>query len=170
MSGSGYVNVFQWNREWFFSRRVKFDSGFNVMAVYEASWHGPKVHSFTGKKWVLRWWKRPFWFSKNVNVTFSSTWSRPYQGGCSQFLISSRCFDSSICDGKNKFSLLGNITSFALSLLSWSQMRRSSPTPQGLRSVRHPSKFLPRRERIRGTIQVRLSFQIDGFLIGPSQL
>ena len=36
------VNVFQWNREWFFSRRVKFDSGFNVMVVYEVSWHGPK--------------------------------------------------------------------------------------------------------------------------------
>ena len=27
----------------FFSRRVKFDSGFNVMAVYEASRHGPKI-------------------------------------------------------------------------------------------------------------------------------
>ena len=48
-------------------------------------------------------------------------------------------------------------------------MRPSSPTPQGLRSVRHRSKFLPRTMRIRGTIQVRLSFQIDGFLTGPSQ-
>ena len=49
-------------------------------------------------------------------------------------------------------------------------MRPSSPTPQGLQPVRHPSKFTPRTERIRGTIQVRLSFQIDGFLTGPSQL
>ena len=49
-------------------------------------------------------------------------------------------------------------------------MRPSSATPQGLRPVRHPSKFLPRTERIRGTIQVRLSFQTDGFLTGPSQL
>ena len=49
-------------------------------------------------------------------------------------------------------------------------MRPSFPTPQGLRSVRHPSKFHPRRERIRGTIQVRLSFQIDGFLTDPWQL
>ena len=48
-------------------------------------------------------------------------------------------------------------------------MRPSPPTPQGLRPVRHPSKFTPRTERIRGTIQVRLSFQIDGFLTGPSQ-
>ena len=38
------------------------------------------------------------------------------------------------------------------------------------RSVRHPSKLHPRRGRIRGTIQVRLSFQIDGFLTDPSQL
>ena len=37
-------------------------------------------------------------------------------------------------------------------------MRPSSPTPQGLQSVRHPSKFPPRKERIRGTIQVKLSF------------
>ena len=45
-------------------------------------------------------------------------------------------------------------------------MRPSSPTPQGLQSVRHPSKFTPRGERIQGTIQVKLSFQIDGFLTG----
>ena len=49
-------------------------------------------------------------------------------------------------------------------------MRPSSPTPQGLRSVRHPSKFSPRRERIRGIIQVKLPFQIDGFETDPSQL
>ena len=49
-------------------------------------------------------------------------------------------------------------------------MRPSSPTPQGLRSVRHPSNFSPRTERIRGTIQVKLSFQIDGFATDPSML
>ena len=49
-------------------------------------------------------------------------------------------------------------------------MRPSSPTPQGLRPVRHPSKFPPRKERIRGTIQVKLSFQIDGFGTDLSQL
>ena len=37
MSSSGDVNVFQWNRERLFSRRVKLDSGFNVMAVCEVS-------------------------------------------------------------------------------------------------------------------------------------
>ena len=53
-------------REWILSRRVKFDSGFNVTVVYEASKHGRKiVNCFTGiPKWVARWWKRPFWFSK----------------------------------------------------------------------------------------------------------
>ena len=49
-------------------------------------------------------------------------------------------------------------------------MRPSSPTPQCLQPLCHPSKFPPRTERIRGPIQVRLSFQIDGFLTGPSQL
>ena len=115
------VNVFQWNGEWFFSRRVKFDSGFNVMAVYEVSWHGPEIiFRFTGiRKWVVRWWKRPFWFSKKVNVTFSLNWSMRYQGGCSQVLISSRKFlirPSAI--GKiNSPVSLGNVTSFALNLL-----------------------------------------------------
>ena len=33
-----------------------------------------------------------------------------------------------------------------------------------------PIQFPPRTERIRGTIQVRLSFQIDGFLADPSLL
>ena len=49
-------------------------------------------------------------------------------------------------------------------------MRPSFQTPQGLRSVRHPSKFHPRTMRIRGTIQVKLSFQIDGFVTDPSKL
>ena len=111
MSSSGYVNVLKWNREWFFSRRVKFDSWFHVMAVFEVSWHGRKIiYRFTSiQKWVLRLWKRPFWFSKKVNVTLSSTWSRPYQGGCSQCLIFSGCFDSSICYWKSKFSFFGTV-------------------------------------------------------------
>ena len=106
MCGSGYVNVLQWNREWFYSRRVEFDSGFNVMAVYEVFWHGPEViNRFTGiRKRVVRWWKRPFWFSKKIKVTFSSNWSLPYQGGCFQVLISSKVFDSPICDWLKKIS------------------------------------------------------------------
>ena len=89
-------------------RRVKFDSWFNVMAVFEVSWHGPKIiYSFTGiRKRVMRWWKRPFWFAKKIKVTFSLNWSLPYQGGCSQVLISSEGFDSSICGWKNKFSIV----------------------------------------------------------------
>ena len=48
-------------------------------------------------------------------------------------------------------------------------MRLSFSNPQGLQPVRHPSKFSPRTERIQGTIQVRLSFQIDGFLTGTKR-
>ena len=77
------------------------------MAVYEVSWHGPRIiYRFTGiRKWVMRWWKTPFWFFKKIYVTFSSNWTFPYQGGCCQVLISSRKFDSSICDWKNKISI-----------------------------------------------------------------
>ena len=62
----------------------------------------------------------------------SSDWVFPYQGGCSQVLISSKGCDSSICDWRNKFSIP------------------------------------PRTWCIQGTIQARVSFQIDGFLTGPS--
>ena len=48
-------------------------------------------------------------------------------------------------------------------------IRPSFPTPQCLQPICHPSKFHPRTKRIRGTIQVRLSFHIDEFLIGLSQ-
>ena len=168
MSSSGDVNVFQWNREWFFSRRVKFDSWFNVMAVNEVSWHGPKIiYRFTGiRKWVLRWWKRPFWFSKKVNVTFSLNWSRPYQGVCSQVLISSKGFDSSICGWKNKFSFffgkyhLFRIEPFWVDFRCAHCFRLLKVCDQYVTLPNSP----PRTERIRGTIQERLSFHIDGFL------
>ena len=48
-------------------------------------------------------------------------------------------------------------------------MRPSFPTPQCLQPLCHPSKFTPRTKRVRGTIQVRPSFQIDEFLTGLSQ-
>ena len=43
-------------------------------------------------------------------VTVSLNWSRPYKSGCFQVLISSRSFDSSICDWKINSLCLGNIT------------------------------------------------------------
>ena len=49
-------------------------------------------------------------------------------------------------------------------------MRPSSPTPQCLQPVRHHSKFPPRIMHIRETFQIRLYFQIDGFLTDLSQL
>ena len=113
MSSSGIVNV-QWNREWFFSRRVKFDSGFNVMAVHEASWHGPEVvHNFTGiRKWVVKLWKRPFCFSKKVNVTLSSNWSRPSKVDVLSSWSPPGVLIRPSAIGKIILLLWGNITSF----------------------------------------------------------
>ena len=48
-------------------------------------------------------------------------------------------------------------------------MRPSYPTPQCLQPKCHPSKFHPRTKRIQGTIKLKLSLQIDGFLTGLSQ-
>ena len=98
---------------------------------------------------------------QEIEQKLSLNWSMPYQGGCSQFLISSKGFDSSICDWENKFSsFFGKYRLFRIeSFLSRFPMRPSSHTLQGLETVRHPSKFSPRTERIRGTIQVKLSFK-----------
>ena len=70
------------------------------------------------------------------------------KGGCSQFLISSRGFDSSICDWKKNSSLFGKYHLFRIESFRADFDASIAPTPQGLQSVRHPSKFLPRRERI----------------------
>ena len=153
------LRALYWNRKWFFFRHVLFDSWFHVMAVFEISWHGPKIiYRFTGiRKWVLRWWKRPF----SSNCVF------PYQSGCSLFLISSRKMDSSICGWKINFPIFGEILlPLHWVFLSRFLMRQSFTTAQCLRPVRHTSKFSSRTLRIRVTIQVRLSFQIDGFLTG----
>ena len=155
---SGYVNIFQWNGEWLFSRRVKFDSWFNVMAVYEVFWHGPKnhlsLHTASGK-WVLRWCKRPFWFSKKIPSTFSSELD-------DSFLISFRKFDSSICDCKriNFHFFLENITflcieSFRVDLRCVHHFHILNVCNH---HVTRPNSLHPRTKRIQGTIQVRLSF------------
>ena len=93
-------------------------------------------------KWVLRWWKRPFWFSKKTTLTFSSNWVFPYQGGCSQFLISSRKFNSSICGWKNEFSIFIGIYYFlcieSFRLDFWCVHRF-----QCLQPICHPSKIHP---------------------------
>ena len=66
-------------REWFFSRRVKFDSRFDVMAVYEVSWHGPIIIS------SLPW--HPEMSREVVDETFwfftQSTCLLPWIGRCS---------------------------------------------------------------------------------------
>ena len=81
-----YLSENAW-RELFFSRRVKFDSGINVMAVNEVSWHGPAkiiIASLASgsESWGGIGRDPPDW-SKKIFVTFSSTWSPPYQGGYS---------------------------------------------------------------------------------------
>ena len=67
------------------------------------------------QKHTVTLWKRPFRFSKKIPSTFSSNWVLPSQGGCSQFLISSRKCDSSICGWKNKFSIFFGFSFYSCS-------------------------------------------------------
>ena len=144
MSSSGYINVFQWNREWFFSQRVKFDSGFNVMTVYEVSWHEQK--SFLASP--ASGYESGGGGGDPSDSPRKSLWPSP-RIGRSRILISSGKFDSSICSWKIFFRV-----DFCASIVSNSSMSAT---------IRSPYQMPPRPKRIRGTIQVTLSFQIDGF-------
>ena len=83
------------------------------MAVYEVSRHGPKVvdqlhrHPEVSREVVE---ETLLILQESQCDPLSLNWSMPYQGECSQFLISSKGFDSSICDWKNEFSLLWEIS------------------------------------------------------------
>ena len=87
------------------------------------------------RKWVL---KRPFWFFKKINVIFSSNWTILYRGGCSQNFISSKKFDSSICERKNELSIFEKYYLFCIdsfrvdgdaSIVSNSSMSATSTSP-----------------------------------------
>ena len=162
---SGYVNVLRWNREWFFSRRVKFDSGFNVIALYEVSWHGPKIiYRFTDiRKWIMKWWTwKPFWFSKKVKITFSSNWSLRIKMDVLRSWSPPRVLIRPSAIGKISLPFsFGNISLFEqisdASIVSNSSRSATSTSPSEI-------------QHIRRKIPLRLSFQIDGFLTDPSQL
>ena len=62
MCCSGNVDVLQWNRKWFISRRVKFDSWFHMMAINEISCNRPEIKF---------WFRIIAWFSSK-NFSFSS--------------------------------------------------------------------------------------------------
>ena len=96
-------------------------------------------------KFSFRWWEKPFWFSKKVNITLSSTWSRPYQNGCSQCLIFSKILIRPSAVGNANSPCLGNITSFALSLFE--QISDASIVSNSSRSAISTSPFqIPLRE------------------------
>ena len=114
------------------------------MAVYEASRHGPQIiYRFTGiRQWVLRWWKRPFWFFREMTLTFSSNWEFQYKVDVLSSWSPPESLIRPSATGKWMFHFLGEISSLS-HWVFWSRfpIRPSSPTPQGLRSVRHPSQF-----------------------------
>ena len=163
MNSSGDVNVFQWYKEWFFSRRVKFYSRLNVMTVCEVPDMDKKVicQFISIRRWVLIRWNRDSYILKESLCDFLLE----FVDVIAMWMFSDpdliQKIDSSIC-GWNincPFSM-GNIASFAWPFKSRFQIRPSFFTPQYQLSLCHPSKLPPRTIRIRETIQERLSFQL----------
>ena len=118
-SSSGYVNVLQWNREWFFSRRVKFDCStwwrymkfpdmdLKSLLASPASgnelWGSGRDPSDSPRK---SRWLSPRIGRCRIKVDVLRSWSPPPRGLIRPSAI-----------GKiNSLFSLGNITSFALSL------------------------------------------------------
>ena len=137
--------------------------GFNVMAVYEVSRHGPKIiyrfnrHPDTSREVVeetLLIFLENQYYSLLELVAAVSRWMFSVPD-----LLQGFWFVHSAIGKINPPLLFGKLSPLSHWVFSSRfPMRPSFPTPQGLRSVRHPSKFPPRTERIRGTIQVRLFF------------
>ena len=97
MSSSGYINVFQWNWNDSFLGEQSLTLGSTWWRWMKFPDMDQKSFITSIRKWVVRW-------CPGKSMLLSLNWSRPYQGGCSQVLISSKRLDSSICDWKNKFS------------------------------------------------------------------
>ena len=162
MCSSGDVNVFQWNREWSFSRRVKLDPGFNVMAVYEASWHGKEIiNCFTGignESWgggrdPSDSPRKPTWLSPRIGrscikVDVLSSWSPP--GSLIRPSTAGNIYFSIFI---GKYHILC-IESFRVDFRCVHRFQFVNVCNQ---YVTLPNSS-PRTERIRGTIQVRLFF------------
>ena len=174
MSSSGNVNVFQWNREWLFSRRVKFDSGLNVMAVYEVSRHGPKSHlslhrhpetSLEVVEETLLTLQESQCYSLLELVAAVSRWMFSGLDLLQGFLNR----PSAIGIINSPFSL-GNITSFALSLFE--QISDASIVSNSSRSAISTSPFQipPAYRAYPRNNPGETFFPNDGFLTGPSQL
>ena len=144
------------------------------MAVYEVSWNGPKIIScFTSiRKWVLTLWRwRPFWFSWKISLTTSPNWVVPYQSDVLSSWSPPTNFIRPSATGNMKFPFFGWERLLPLHWVFWVDLRcvhRFQLLKVCDQYVTLPNST-PRTERIQGTIQVRLSFQIDGFLTGLSQ-
>ena len=81
-------------------------------------------------------------------------WSMPFQSGCSQVLVSSKKFDSSICDW-NIFLFLWGLSPLSYEVfLRRFQMRPMFPTPQSLQPVR-PSAYNDRPVLPAGGLRAR---------------
>ena len=97
MCCSGNVDTLHWNRKWFFSRHVQFDSVFHMMATNEVSCDRP-ASSRAGSAWCGDGEESPSDSRRRTYLFLSSFGTIPDWGGWSLTSISSRSFDWSSCD------------------------------------------------------------------------
>ena len=105
------------------------------------------------------------------NLFDPSNWVIPNQGGCSQFLISSNKFYSSICDWKYGCSIFFGKYHFLCIESFWVDSDASNVSSSSMSvTIMSPSQIPPRTECIQGTIQVILSWHSTNEpngMIGP---
>ena len=161
---------FQWKRKWCFSRHVQFDCRFNVMGF-------------------LKWSRNHFWLHHHTTMSLGVGLKTTRLILPEDYLVLLLGLGDpgwkwmfSEPDLLQRVSIVLSAMGISTFHHSWAstlplhcvfsrrfQMRPSASILQCLPLVCHPSKFTPRTDRIQGTILVRLSFQIDGFLTGLSQ-
>ena len=156
----GHVDILQWDRKWFFSLGTySLTSSFHVMTVNKIAWNGPEGLKKTRLILLQDFLVLLVGLSSRIKVDVLSSWSprtnfiRPSATGNMNYLFWVKYYF--LC-----------VESFCVDFRCFHFL-------QFLKVCDHNvtlSKFPPRTERVQGIIQVRLSFQTDGFLTGPSQL
>ena len=120
----GHVDVFQWKRKWCFSRHVQFDSGFNVMAENEVSWHGPEIisllHHHTTMSLEMVLLKTRLVLLEDFIVLLLDLGRSQIKEDVLRTWCPPESFTVPSAIGNMKFSpFMGVNTSFALSLFAW---------------------------------------------------
>ena len=99
------INVFQWNREWFFFRHIEMNSRFNMMTINKVSLNRPKVFPIFSV--IFLFFKSKLFpiALRHSAKSLSPYGEFPSQSGFLEFVVSLWQFCCIICHRKHKFSV-----------------------------------------------------------------